>query len=111
MTHSSMTSQPARFPIHADDLERARKFYGAIFGWKFQGYGGDMTDFCPIIDPAGNLPPPPGPIQAPKFNAAPQPVMGFECSIQVDDIDAAARAIEANGGKIVMPKTAIPGVC
>ena len=43
----SMTSQLAHFAIHADDLERARKF-GAIFGWKFQGYGGDMTDFCQI---------------------------------------------------------------
>jgi uncharacterized protein len=51
-----------------------------------------------------------GAIQSRKFNSSPQPVYGFECSIVVDDVDAAARAIEANGGKIVMPKAAIPGV-
>jgi uncharacterized protein len=105
-----MTSQLAHFAIHADDLERARKFYGAIFGWKFQGYGGDMTDFCQITSDAGDRLVPLGAIQARKFNSAPQPMIGFECSITVDDIDAAARAIEANGGTIVMKKAAIPGV-
>jgi predicted enzyme related to lactoylglutathione lyase len=107
---TATTSQLAHFVIHADDLDRARKFYGAIFGWKFQGYGLDMTDFCQIVDGAGNMLAPLGAIQARKFNSASQPVLGFECSIQVDDIDAAARAIEANGGKIVMKKAAIPGV-
>lgn len=107
----SMTSQLAHFAIHSDDLERARRFYGAIFGWKFQGYAGDMTDFCRILNDAGNMLAPLGAIQSRKFNSAPQPMIGFECSITVDDIDKAAGAIEANGGKIVMKKAAIPGVC
>jgi uncharacterized protein len=105
-----MTSQLAHFAIHADDLERARKFYGALFGWKFQGYGTDMTDFCQIMDPAGHMLAPLGAIQSRKFNSVPQPVLGFECSIQVDDIDGVAQAVETNGGKIVMKKSAIPGV-
>jgi hypothetical protein len=106
-----MTNQLAHFAIHADDLDRARKFYTGVFGWTFQGFGGGpMTDFCQIRDTAGNLLAPLGAIQSRKFNSAPQPVIGFECSITVDDVDAAARAVEANGGKIAMPKTAIPGV-
>jgi hypothetical protein len=32
-----MTNEPAHFAIHADDLDRARKFYGAVFGWTFKG--------------------------------------------------------------------------
>src|ERR1700733_3401261 len=91
-----MTSQLAHFAIHADDLERARKFYGAIFGWKFQGYGGDMTDFCQTIDAAGNVLAPLGAIQARKFNSAPQLVIGFECSIAVDDIDAPRKSTGAH---------------
>jgi uncharacterized protein len=106
-----VTNQLAHFAIHADNLERARNFYGSVFGWKFQGYGGDMTDFCQMTDDRGNLLAPLGAIQARKFSSAPQPVIGFECSISVDDIDGAARAVEANGGKIVMKKAAIPGVC
>ena len=35
---------------------------------------------------------------------------GFECTIGVPDIDQAIRAIEANGGTIVMAKFTIPTV-
>ncbi len=106
-----MPSQLSHFAIHADDLERARKFYAALFGWTFQGFGGGpIKDFCQIKDPAGNLLLPLGAMQSRKFNPAPRPVYGFECSIAVDDVDAITRAVEANGGKIVMQKAAIPGV-
>ena len=37
-------------------------------------------------------------------------MIGFECSIAVTDVDVIALAVEASGGKIVMPKAAIPGV-
>ena len=35
---------------------------------------------------------------------------GFECTISVEDVDAIAKAVEANGGKIIMPKVTIPTV-
>ena len=106
-----MPNQLAHFAIHADYLDRARKFYGGVFGWTFQGYAGiPMTGFCRIFDAAGKELAPLGAMQSRKSNPAPQPVIGYECSIVVDDVDAVARAVEANGGKIVMPKAAIPGV-
>jgi len=37
-------------------------------------------------------------------------VIGFECTIAVDDVDATAAAVVSSGGTIVMPKAAIPGV-
>ena len=86
-------NQLAHFAIHADDLERARKFYGGVFGWTFQAFGGGpMTDFCQISDASrGKLVMPCFvAIQSRKFNSAPQPGDGFECSITVDDVDAAA---------------------
>ena len=30
------------FEIHVDDMERAKKFYGEVFGWSFQ----DWSDFA-----------------------------------------------------------------
>ncbi|HXX46358.1 MAG TPA: VOC family protein [Candidatus Acidoferrales bacterium] len=105
-----MANRLSHFAIHADDLERARKFYGGVFGWTFQGFGGPMTDFCQIKDSAGHPLAPLGAMQSRKFNVAPQPVIGLECSFAVDDVDAIARAVEANGGEIVMKKAAIPGV-
>jgi len=35
---------------------------------------------------------------------------GFECTISVEDVDAIAKRVEANGGKVIMPKVTIPGV-
>lgn len=105
-----MTNQLSHFAIHADDLERARKFYGGVFGWKFQGFGGPMNDFCQITDESGHMLAPLGAMQSRKFNPAAQPVIGFECSIAVEDVDAITRAVESNGGKVVMKKAAIPGV-
>ena len=37
-------------------------------------------------------------------------MIGFECTIGVDDIDQIIRAIEAHGGKIAMSKFHIPTV-
>jgi uncharacterized protein len=105
------TNQLSHFAIRADDLDRARKFYGGVFGWTFQGFGGGpMTEFCQIQDSAGNPLAPLGAVQSRKFNSTPQPVIGLECSFAVQDADAIARAVEANSGKIVMPKAAIPRV-
>jgi predicted enzyme related to lactoylglutathione lyase len=39
-----MTNQLAHFAIQADDIERARKFYAAVFAWTYQGYAVSMDD-------------------------------------------------------------------
>jgi uncharacterized protein len=106
-----MPNNLAHFAIHADDLKRAQRFYGSVFGWQFQGFGGpDISSFCKIKNSAGEDPGAIGAMQSRRFNTLAHPVFGFECSIDVDDVDAIAKAVEANGGKILMAKTAIPGV-
>ena len=99
------------FAIHADNLERAQKFYGKVFGWQFEGFGGGpTTEFCKMTSPNGDELTPIGAMQSRKFNVASKDVIGFECSIGVKDVDATAIAVEVAGGKILMLKTAIPGV-
>jgi predicted enzyme related to lactoylglutathione lyase len=49
-----MPNQLAHFAIHADDLERARKFYGSVFGWKFRGHGGPRADFRQMQNASAN---------------------------------------------------------
>ena len=34
-----MTANLAAFAIHADDVERAVRFYEAVFGWRFEPWG------------------------------------------------------------------------
>jgi predicted enzyme related to lactoylglutathione lyase len=35
---------------------------------------------------------------------------GFEVTVEVDDVGAVAEAVEANGGRLLMERTPIPGV-
>lgn len=35
---------------------------------------------------------------------------GFECTISVSDIDETIKAIESNGGEIILPKCTLPSI-
>jgi predicted enzyme related to lactoylglutathione lyase len=95
------------FAINADDVARARDFYGRVFGWKFEAWG--PPGFYMVA--TGDGPPAPfGSLQQRRELAPGLRLNGFECTISVDDVDAVARAIEASGGKILMQKATIPGV-
>ncbi|HLK67210.1 MAG TPA: VOC family protein [Bryobacteraceae bacterium] len=95
-------SQVAHFAINADDLTRARNFYEKVFGWKFQAWGPpgfymvDQESAKAHVAMRGSL-------QQRREIVPGVAMRGFECTISVDNIQAAAAAIEANGGTIVMP--------
>jgi predicted enzyme related to lactoylglutathione lyase len=101
--------QVAHFSINANDLARARAFYESVFGWTFQAWG--PPGFY-MIDMGAGMP-------AEGLRASLQQrreivpgvaMTGFECTIAVNDIQATAKAIEGNGGKIVMPICELTGI-
>lgn len=98
----------AHFSINADDLPRARRFYENVFGWKFTPYG--PPGFFQID--MGPVPPQPvmGALQQRRALLPGVELKGFECTLSVPDVHATARAIEANGGKIVMQVVTLPTV-
>ena len=102
-------SQVAHFSINADDVSRARRFYEKVFGWRFQAYG--PPGFY-MVDPesARVTVPIRGSLQQRREIVKGVPMRGFECTISVEDIQAAAAAVEANGGTIVMPICTLAGV-
>ncbi|BAK36586.1 hypothetical protein MLP_35720 [Microlunatus phosphovorus NM-1] len=101
------------FEIPADDLERAKSFYGSIFGWDLQTMsmpGGDYTVVKTTpVDEQTQLPSEPGAINGgmmQRDDRIPSPVI----TIDVDAIDDALAEIEARGGTVVTPRTALPGM-
>ena len=103
-------NQLTHFAIHASNVKRAATFYEKIFNWKCAGYGEPgVTDeeFVQIFGEDRKLY---GAIQARKFNPLQTDILGFECSIEVSDVQTIAPAVESAGGKIVMNRRAIPGV-
>jgi uncharacterized protein len=98
----------AHFSINADNVDRARGFYGNTFGWKFEPWGppgfymvntGDAENGALL-----------GSLQGRRELIAGQKMIGYECTISVPSINDTIRAIEQQKGKIVMAKTTIAGV-
>jgi uncharacterized protein len=102
-----MADQLIHFAINAENTERGCRFYEQVFGWKFEAWG--PPGFFKI-DTQG------GPVQvigALQQRREIEPgvrMPGYECTISVGNVDKTAAAIEAGGGRIVMPAATIPGV-
>ena len=95
------------FAINADDVPRARKFYEAVFRWSFEPWG--PPDFY-LIETGQERMTVRGALQERRELARGQKMIGFECTISVENIDQTIRDIEANGGRIAAPKFHIPTV-
>ena len=98
----------AHFAINADDVNRARRFYERVFGWKFEPWG--PPGFFQIQTAAGSKPGILGALQKRRELVPGQPTIGYECTISVADVDAVAATVVANGGTILIPRTLIPTV-
>src|ERR1700709_1266262 len=101
-------AQVAHFAINADDLNRARRFYEKVFGWRFEAWG--PPGFFKIATSAGRDPGPLGALQKRRELVAGERMTGFECTVAVADVDAVAAAVVAGGGPILIPRTLIPTV-
>jgi predicted enzyme related to lactoylglutathione lyase len=94
-------------------MDRAKKFYGEIFGWKFEDwseyagmpYFGAVTgdESQPGINGALMKRQGPPPV-------AGQPMNGYSCTLGVEDYDAKEKLILEFGGQVAVPKYALPGM-
>jgi predicted enzyme related to lactoylglutathione lyase len=103
-----MANNIHHFSINADDVQRAQQFYAKVFGWKFEPWG--PPGFFMIQTGTEKEPGIQGSLQGRRELVKGQRMAGFECTVSVEDVDAIAKAVEANGGKVIMPKVTIPTV-
>ncbi|MGN8245134.1 VOC family protein [Cellulomonas soli] len=101
------------FEIQADDVERARAFYTAVFGWTFEDYGPMAgSEYWGITTGGDDEPGINGGLLG-RPAAAPGAGYGTNAwvgTVQVEDFDATAAAIERAGGVVALPKTALTGL-
>jgi hypothetical protein len=96
------------FEIQADDLDKARKFYAEVFGWKFVKEEGLPIEYW-RIEMAGIYG---GLLKRPAKTPPPEHgTNAFVCSIQVENFDKTAEKILKNGGQVALEKFAVPGKC
>ena len=100
------------FEIQAEDPERAMKFYADVFGWTFQQWGDQKYWMTMTADKDSKEPGINGGLLPRPAKTTPQEcgTNAFVCTVQVENFDESAKKIEAAGGKVAMPKFAIPGM-
>ncbi|MFK7916236.1 MAG: VOC family protein [Pseudomonadales bacterium] len=97
-----MPNVVAHFAIEADDVERARGFYEALFGWQFEAWG--PPGFY-LIQGAGLH----GALQQ-RQGALAAGTNRFELTFAVDDLDASAARVTGAGGTLAGKSMTIPTV-
>ena len=104
-----MANSVVHFEIFATNVERARKFYEQAFGWSFEVAG--PPDMYLIFTGVEGDPGLTHGLMAKRTRAmAESSFNAFRCTISVRSIADSVVAIEAAGGKLRSPVTAIPGV-
>jgi predicted enzyme related to lactoylglutathione lyase len=103
-----MTANLAAFAIHVDDVERAVRFYEAVFGWRFSPWG--PPGFYLIQTGPDDAPGVQGLMHKRQEPRTGTGLNGFEPTFAVDDVDAVLEAVAANGGTVTMGKSPIPTV-
>ncbi|MCJ7733237.1 MAG: VOC family protein [Anaerolineales bacterium] len=97
-------SRVVHFEIPADDPERSIQFYEKVFGWRFEKWDGPIEYWLIMT----------GPEEEPGIDGGlarrTEPDIGVENTIDVKNLDLSLIEVEANGGKIIRPKMAVPGV-
>ena len=77
-------------------LERAKQFYGTVFGWSLQDLPG--ADYSFFKSGSGGIG---GGIMAATEGGPSHPIVSMMC----DDIESTLGRIEGHGGEVVVPKT------
>lgn len=101
-------NQLCYFEIQSSNPTREVAFYQQVFGWTFTKIEGLPIEYYQIESPAMHGGLLARPASTPPTHCG---TNAFTCSFEVENFDAAAEKISANGGQIAMEKFAIPGKC
>ena len=91
------------FEIPADDTDRAKNFYSKLFGWKFEQAPVPGMEYL-MITTTGEKAVNGGLMKRQN------PQQSITNYIDVSSVDDSAAQVLELGGKVVVPKTAVPGM-
>jgi predicted enzyme related to lactoylglutathione lyase len=97
-------SRVVHFEIAAREPQKAIDFYSAVLDWKFQKSEHTDAEYWHVLT---------GDEQRPGINgglASGNPVGSVVNTIGIADLDATLDRVEENGGKVLQPRVARPGM-
>jgi predicted enzyme related to lactoylglutathione lyase len=100
-----MAARFRHFAINATDVQRAKRFYEAVFAWVFEPWG--PPNFYQVKNAGEGFM---GALHERRELAPGAKMLGYEATMAVDDLRSTMAAVEKAGGKIVMQPYRIEGV-
>jgi predicted enzyme related to lactoylglutathione lyase len=97
------------FEIHADDLDRAERFYTDVFGWTIQRWQGPF-DYRVVTTGNDGEPGINGALVGRRGPIDGQAVTAYVCTVDVPDIVETEQRVAAAGGRQVVERTIVPHV-
>jgi predicted enzyme related to lactoylglutathione lyase len=104
----SRANNLCHFAIECDDVERAKRFYEAVFGWKIVPWG--PPDYYQIITGTPEEPGVLGDLRTRREPLEGTGNRGFEATIAVASLANTLTAVQAHGGRVVSSRYGIEGV-
>jgi uncharacterized protein len=96
------------FEIRTDDIERSKKFYNQLFGWNIEKWPGSSEGeeywLISTVDDKGNKALGGG--MTKRESPQQQGINYFD----VKSVQESSAKVEHLGGKVIMPKSPVPGV-
>lgn len=109
-------NRPVHFEIHADDPERAAKFYSNVFGWNISKWDNPAMEYWMVMtgkaETGDKWPGIDGGLLRRKGPrpAADGPVNGYVNTMTVPNFDETAGKVAQNGGEVALPKFSLAGM-
>ncbi len=95
-------NRPIHFEYHSSEPQKAQAFFEKVFGWQFSKWDGPEEYWLVETGSGDGIN---GGLMKSR-DGQPRTVN----TVDVADLDATVRLVEQNGGQIVVPRMAIPGV-
>jgi hypothetical protein len=92
------------FDVPAEDTERAKKFYFALFGWDFQAFPEMQYNLITTTNLDGT------PGVGGGLGKRMEPSQRMMNYFGIPSIDAAMKMVQSLGGKLISEKMAVPGM-
>lgn len=104
--NGKIMNRVTHFEIYTDKPEAVQPFYRDVFGWKFQKFEGGPIEYWLVTTGDDKEPGINGGMTRPREGQTP----GTTNTVAVTSLDQTIKKINQSGGKICVPKMAIPKI-
>ena len=98
------------FEIHADEPERAIRFYHSVFGWEFTAFRNPIAQYWVVKTGESSQPGIDGGLVRRDIAFEGVGITAFVCTIAISDLDLYLMKVNTSGGQLAVQRMAVTGI-